>query len=285
MNTKIERRSLALVEANTSQTVSVSRTFDAAGPAFYLAAALTFLAGAAATIYLCRSMPGGMPMPGGWTMSMVWMRMPGKNWRGSGGSFIAMWIVMMVAMMLPSLVPMLVDYRRSLSRRGIARCNRLTMLVTAGYFMVWTIVGLAVYPFGVVMASSAMRWLVLARLVPVTAGVVLILAGCLQLTRWKARQLERCRSAPVCNQPVSPDAWSACRHGVDLGTQCILCCFNLMLVMFVSGVMDLGAMAAVAGAITLERIAPWPPRAARIAGVAILALGAFEVAGALLGAI
>ena len=284
MNIRIEQCSIAVVVADAGPVAPNSRVFAATGLKFYVAAALVFLASMSATVYLCRSMTGGMPMPGGWTMSMAWMRMPGKNWLGSGASFIAMWIVMMVAMMLPSLVPMLVDYQRSLSRLGLARCEKLTMLVTAGYFLMWTIAGLAVYPLGVVIANAAMRWQVLARLVPVTAGVVLMLAGYAQLTGWKALQLERCRSAPVCNQPVSPDAWSACRHGVCLGAQCILCCFNLTLVMFVSGVMDLGAMAAVAGAITLERIAPWPRRAAHITGVFILLLGAFKVARALLGA-
>ena len=52
------------------------------------------------------AMPG-MEMPGGWTMSMAWMRMPGQGWPGAAATFLGMWIVMMVAMMLPVLVPML----------------------------------------------------------------------------------------------------------------------------------------------------------------------------------
>ena len=56
---------------------------------------------------------GEMPMPGGWTMSMAWMRMPGQTWPGAAASFFGMWIVMMVAMMLPSLVPMLWRYRQA----------------------------------------------------------------------------------------------------------------------------------------------------------------------------
>jgi predicted metal-binding membrane protein len=50
---------------------------------------------------------GGMPMPGGWTMSMAWMRMPDKTWAGAAASFVGMWAVMMAAMMLPFLAPML----------------------------------------------------------------------------------------------------------------------------------------------------------------------------------
>jgi len=44
-----------------------------------------------------------MTMPGGWMMSMAWMRLPGQSWPGAAASFLGMWIVMMVAMMLPSL--------------------------------------------------------------------------------------------------------------------------------------------------------------------------------------
>ena len=58
----------------------------------------------------------GMLMPGGWTMSMVWMRMPGQPGSGAAASFLGMWVVMMVAMMLPSLFPMLRHYRGALSR-------------------------------------------------------------------------------------------------------------------------------------------------------------------------
>ena len=73
--------------------------------------ALIFAASAAATIAWSVSMSamGGMPMPGGWTMSMTWMKMPGQTWPCAIASFLGMWLVMMVAMMLPSLAPMLSD--------------------------------------------------------------------------------------------------------------------------------------------------------------------------------
>src|SRR3990172_9211034 len=80
--------------------------------AFFGVSALLFVASAAGTIVWCASMSamGEMPMPGGWTMSMAWMRMPGQTWPGAAASFFGMWVVMMVAMMLPSLVPMLWRY-------------------------------------------------------------------------------------------------------------------------------------------------------------------------------
>ena len=83
--------------------------------AFFGVSALLFAASAALTIAWSASMSamGGMPMPGGWTMSMAWMRMPGQTWTGAAVSFLGMWVVMMVAMMLPSLAPMLWRYRQA----------------------------------------------------------------------------------------------------------------------------------------------------------------------------
>src|SRR5712671_8239209 len=85
--------------------------------------ALLFAASAAVTIVWCASMSamGEMPMPGGWAMSMAWMRMPGQTWAGAAATFLGMWILMMVAMMLPSLVPMLVRYRQAVGGPGQAR--------------------------------------------------------------------------------------------------------------------------------------------------------------------
>src|SRR6187397_885462 len=99
--------------------------------AFVGIAALLFAVSAAVTIVWCTSMSamGGMPMPGGWTMSMAWMRMPGQTWPGAAASFLGMWVVMMAAMMLPSLVPMLWRYRQAVRRSGGARLGRLTTLV------------------------------------------------------------------------------------------------------------------------------------------------------------
>jgi predicted metal-binding membrane protein len=79
---------------------------------------------------------GEMPMTGGWTISMVWMRMPGQTWPGAAASFLGIWVVMMVAMMLPSLVPMLWRYPQAVGGPGETRLGRLTALVGVGYFFV-----------------------------------------------------------------------------------------------------------------------------------------------------
>ena len=147
--------------------------------AFLGVSALLFAASAAVTIVWCASMSamGEMPMPGGWTMSMAWMRMPGQTWPGAAASFLGMWVVMMVAMMLPSLVPMLWRYRQAVGRTGETRLGRLTALVGVGYFFVWTVVGMVVFPLGVALAAIEMQQPALARAVPIAVGVVVLLAG------------------------------------------------------------------------------------------------------------
>jgi predicted metal-binding membrane protein len=221
-----------------------------------------------------------MPMPGGWTMSMAWMRMPGQTWPGAATSFLGMWVVMMVAMMLPSLVLMLRRYRQAVGRTGETRLGRLTMLVGAGYFFVWTVFGLAAFPLGIALAAVEMQQPTLARAVPIATGVAVLLAGAFQLTAWKARQLACCREAPGRGRTLPADAGTAWRHGVRLGLHCGHCCANLMVILLVLGIMDLRAMAVVMAAITVERLTPAGERVARAIGALSVGAGLFLIARA-----
>ena len=114
---------------------------------------------------------------------------------GAAAAFLGMWVVM-VAMMLPALVPMLWRYRQAVGRTGETRLGRLTALVGVGYFFVWTVFGMAAFPLGVALAAIAMRQPALARAVPIAVGVVVVIAGALQFTAWKAHHLACCRDAP-----------------------------------------------------------------------------------------
>jgi predicted metal-binding membrane protein len=223
---------------------------------------------------------GEMPMPGGWTMSMAWMRMPGQTWPGAAASFLGMWIVMMVPMMLPALVPMLWRYRRAVGGSGGTRLGRLTALVAVGYFFVWTVFGLAAFPLGVTLAALEMRHPALARAVPIAIGLVVLGAGALQLTAWKARHLACCREAPGPGRTLTADAGTAWRHGLRLGLHCSRCCAGLMAILLCIGVMDLGAMVVVAAAITLERLAPAGERVARAIGAVGVGAGLLLIARA-----
>ncbi|WP_408465867.1 DUF2182 domain-containing protein [Paraburkholderia fungorum] len=248
---------------------------------------LLFAVSVAATIAGAESMSamGGMPMPGGWTMSAAWMRMCGQTWPGLAASFLGMWIVMMVAMMLPSLVPMLWRYRRAVGATGETRLASLTVLVGSGYFFVWTALGVAVFPLGVALAALERELPALARAVPVAVGVIVLIAGALQFTAWKARRLACCRAAPgrclmlqglqgLQRVPGVPaGAATAWRHGLRLGLHCIYCCAGLTMILLVAGVMDWRVMAGVTAAITIERLAPNGERAARVIGAGIVGAG------------
>jgi predicted metal-binding membrane protein len=223
---------------------------------------------------------GEMPMPGGWTMSMAWMRMPGQTWFGAAAAFLCMWVVMMVPMMLPSLVPMLRHYRQAAGSTSEERLARLTALVGVGYFFVWTLFGVAAFPLGAALAAIAMRQPALARTVPIAVGVVVLIAGSLQLTKWKARQLACCREVPGRGRALPADAGTAWRHGLRLGLHCSQCCAGPMAILLVIGVMDLRAMAVVTTAITAERLAPSGERVARAIGAVGLGTGVLLIARA-----
>src|SRR5439155_10545019 len=135
---------------------------------------------------------------------MSTMPMPGQSWLGAAASFLAMWVVMMVAMMLPSLAPTLWRYRQ-------AGLGLMTWLVGVGYFVVWTVFGIAAFPLAIA----------LERAVPIAVGAVVLLAGFFQLTAWKAHHLACCRDAG--RGAVSADAVTAWQHGLRLGLHCAAC--------------------------------------------------------------
>jgi predicted metal-binding membrane protein len=219
-------------------------------------------------------------MPGGWTMSMAWMRMSGQSWPAAAAMFMGMWLVMMAAMMLPSLVSMLARYRRAMRERGASGLTAATALVGAGYFSIWAVFGAAVYPLGVVLAGAEMRSAALAQAVPLLTGVALVLAGAVQLSRFKSRQLAHCRDSLSCCGAPARGALPAFRHGLRLGLHCSLCCAGLIAALLVAGVMDLRVMAVVTAAISVERLAPRPRRFARATGVLVVAIGLVAIARA-----
>jgi predicted metal-binding membrane protein len=237
--------------------------------------ALLFVIGAAVTVVRSASMSAmdGMRMAGGWSMSMTWMRMPDQTWLGFTASFVGMWIAMMTAMMTPSLVPMLVRYRRAIDGGGARRLARLTSIVGAGYFFVWTLFGMAVFAIGATLAAAEMAWPALARAVPIASGMAVVAAGGLQFTAWKMRQLVCCREAPGRDRKLHPDTGTAWLHGLRLGLHCCYCSLGLTAVLLVIGIMDLRMMTAVTIAVTAERLAPGGERIARAIGAVVVVVG------------
>jgi predicted metal-binding membrane protein len=262
---------------------------------FVAALALLFALSAGVTVDGSASMTamGAMPMPGGWTLSMAWMRMPGQSWSGTAASFVSMWLSMMVAMMLPSLAPMLWRYREAAGRAGGARLGPLTVVtgtavMAVAYFLVWTVFGAAVFFGGAVLAVILMREPAAARAAPVAGGVLVLIAGLLQFTSWKLRHLACCRQLPVPTAAANADAavgvvasiLAACRHGLRLGFHCVHCCLGLTFSLLSIGMMNLPAMVMVAVALAAERLAPAGERVARRIGVIVISLGLLLIARA-----
>jgi predicted metal-binding membrane protein len=214
---------------------------------FWGVSALLFAASAALTIVRCGS------------MSMMWMRMPGQTWFTAAASFLAMWTVMMVAMMLPSVAPMLERHRQTIGS------GRMTAIAGAGYFFVWALLGAAIFPLGAALATVE---------IPFATGMVILLAGLLQFTPWKARLLACCRESTNC---AGHSAW---RQGLCLGIDCACCCLGPTTVLLVVGPMDLRAMAVVTAAITAERLLPGGEQVARATGALAIAAVLFQIARA-----
>ena len=126
----------------------------------------------------------------------------------------------------------------------------------------------------------AMHEPAVARVVPTAVGVVVLLAGALQFTAWKARRLACCRQAPGRGRTLPADARTAWRYGLRLGLHCSACCAGLTTMLLVLGVMDLRAMAVVTAAITVERLAPAGARVAHAIGVAVVGAGMLLIARA-----
>jgi predicted metal-binding membrane protein len=113
---------------------------------------------------------------------------------------------------------MLWRYRQAVGRTGETRLGRLTALVGAGYFFVWTAFGMAAFSLGVALAAVEMQLPALARAVPIVVGVVVLIAGAFQFTAWKAHQLARCREAPGCGRTLAAGAGTACASASTAAT-------------------------------------------------------------------
>jgi predicted metal-binding membrane protein len=268
---------------------------------------LLFATSTTLTIVWCARMSamGGMLMPGGWTMSMAWMRTPGQTWIGAVASLLGMWIVMMVAMMLPSLVPMLWRYREAVTSFTETRLGLLTAWVGMGYVSVWTLFGMVALPLGFALAEAEMQHSALSRAVPIAVGVIVLIAGACQFTAWKAYHLACCRESsafargypserrrdlavtafgrrggPERGRALPADAGTAWRHGMRLGLHCSCCSAGLTAILLAMGVMDLRVMAVVTTAITAERLAPAGERVARAIGIIFVCAGVLLLAQA-----
>ena len=197
---------------------------------------------------------------------------------------LLMWWVMMIAMMTPSAAPMILLYGRAMRYAQNADQPERGVVPTAafagGYLLVW---------LGFSLLATILQW-VLERLGAISgmwmasasawlSAAILFAAGAYQLSPWKHRCLNHCR-APVefLTQHRRPGRLGALRMGVEHGAFCVGCCWVLMALLFVGGIMNLLWIAVLAIFVLLEKVIPRGQWFARVTGVLLLAWAAATLA-------
>jgi predicted metal-binding membrane protein len=192
---------------------------------------------------------------------------------------LAMWIVMMIGMMTPSVAPMILIYARVGRQAEISgQPFAASVWFAAGYLVAWTGFSLAATFAQWALQRAALLNPMMEGASNVLGGVVLIAAGVYQWTPLK----EVCLS--YCQTPLTfimrhggfrREASGALALGFRHGLYCIGCCWALMLLLFVGGVMNLLWIAALAVLVLLEKVVPFGKSVSRVAGVAFIAMGAW----------
>lgn len=201
----------------------------------------------------------------------------------SAGVFLAMWVTMIVAMMLPTVAPMVLAHLGVTRRRGNGIVP--TLVFIAGYLLVWSAIGvvplIAYKAFAPLSDDPALlQWL------SALAGAILIVAGAYQFSAWKRICFDHCQSpfAFLASHDFDGGAASALRAGVIHGAFCLGCCWAMTAVLLVVGLMNLLWMAGIFALFFIEKSWKHGLVVAKIAGVALMGLGATVIAHpALLG--
>ena len=181
---------------------------------------------------------------------------------------------MMVAMMLPSSWPTLELYSRVARHTGQRWPLLNTVLAGVGYFAIWGAFGAVAFAAGFEVSHLAMLSVQLSRWIPVAAGGLLVIAGIWQLTPLKQSCLKHCREPLLfLAHAYKPGVWGGFRVGVHHGGYCAACCWALMLMQIVLGVMNIAVMAIVAAIIATEKLWKRGPLLARLVGAVSIVAG------------
>lgn len=194
--------------------------------------------------------------------------------------FVLMWTVMMAAMMFPASAPMILAFSRSQSSKREAGAPFVpTWVFVAPYLAVWAVFGAVGYGAAVLADSvlgdsrSAMEDLSRA------AGVLVVAAGIYQLTPLKRVCLSKCRTPLSFMLSYWRDGrWGAAAMGLRHGLFCLGCCWALFVVLIPLGVMNIGAMLALAALVFAEKALPRGEAIARVAAVVLIGYGLVAVA-------
>ena len=212
------------------------------------------------------------------TMNCARWMATGTLWSVPGFlTMLSMWSIMMLAMMLPSAAPMMMTFAMVNRQRKERSAPYVPLAVFLfGYLIVWTAFS--------VLATIAQFWLTSVRLLsmsmasasPVFGGTLLIGVGLFQWTPWKQRCLTRCAGPLHFLMSAWREGWSgALRMGVQHGLFCLGCCWAVMALLFVAGVMNLLWVVALSLFVLAEKLAPRV--VSRLGGAVMTAGGAWLV--------
>jgi len=211
------------------------------------------------------------PMPG--------MAPPVLSWL----TIVAMWWVMMVAMMTPSAAPLVLLYgrvvRHATSARQTPAAYASPLLLIGGYLVVWHAFSLAAATLQLVLVEAGLiSRMVLWSKSALLSASVLILAGLYQLSPLKRVCLARCRG-PVefLTRNFRPGRYGAFVMGLKHGMWCVGCCWSLMLLLFVGGVMNIVWIVLLALFVLVEKLFPNGETVGKVGAVILIAWGAITL--------
>jgi predicted metal-binding membrane protein len=194
---------------------------------------------------------------------------------GEFGLRLVMWAVMMMAMMVPTAVPMTLVYA-AVARKAAAQHNPVapTFVFVAGYVIAWTLFAVGATVAQRAMDQAALLSPMMVSKSTVLGATVLIAAGMYQLTPYKRACLRHCRApAHFLSRYWRSGTVGALRMGLRLGAYCLGCCWILMALLFLGGVMNLLWIAAIAAFVLLEKTAPFGEAGGSVVGATMVLAG------------
>lgn len=190
----------------------------------------------------------------------------------------AMWAVMMIGMMAPAAAPVMLVYTGLQRRREGRRLPATAVCFGLGYLAVWTAFSAAMTLVQWGLHEALLLSPAMAVSSRVAAGAILCVAGLYQLTPWKRTCLTHCRSPLGFLMTNWRDGKrGALTMGLRHGAFCLGCCWALMGVLFVTGVMALAWVAALALLVLIEKAGPAGLHVARASGLVLIAAGALLI--------
>ena len=195
-----------------------------------------------------------------------------------------MWAVMMTAMMLPSAAPMLMLYMTVVRRSDQTAIAPRTYALAGGYLLVWALFGAVAAAGQRVLTMQAILSPMMGLANPTVGGAMLVLVAVYQFTPLKRGCLDVCRSPlALITTYWRPGTRGAFVMGVRHGVYCLGCCWAMMLLLFVGGVMNAWVIAGLTLFVLIEKVTPIGRRASYVGGIMLAVLGVWLLVRPLLG--